>query len=174
MGLADRALAARCFHRHSGCPATVVKAGQIPAGDLQSGVVLFAHSKIVGNCGGGGADKCFVCFQFGHGAIGEGQPQADRQLGGRPPGCFLKIPDIAAKAVLHAIAQLETKDIFTCLDGIGQIIYIVVKNMIRVGDIGGQKAAGQFLAVEPEPVKTQAADGELCFDNAFADVDSLA
>ena len=173
MSLTDDAFAPGRLHGNGGGPGAVVKAGQIPAGDLQPGVVFFTHAQFVGYGGGGSADKCFVSLDLGDGAVSAGQPQADGQLRGGTPGCFLKIPDIAAEAVLHAVAQQEAQYVFAGDQSVSQIVNVVVHHIVSGGNIGGQVAPGQFDTVEPEPVKAQTADRDLSLGNIIADMNGF-
>ena len=103
-------------------------------------------------------DAVKVYIRFGHGTVSMGDLNADSQLGCRAPGSQLKIPDIAAEAVLKAVAQLEAQHRFAGLDFIGQIVNIVVQNIIGCGHVGGQETPGQLFPVEPEAVEAQTAD----------------
>ena len=162
MSLTDHTLSPGGIHGNGRSPAAVVKAGQVPSGDLQPGIIEFTLAQLIGNGGRRRAAEGSVRFQFRNGTVAVGQLQAYRQLGGRPPGCLVKIPDIATEAVLHTVAQLEAQYIFPGLKHPGQVVHIIVDHIIGGGNVGGQMAPGQLLAVEPEAVKAQAADGQLC------------
>ena len=161
LGLAQAAFAARRFGRQHGRPVAVVKFRQVPAGNFAARVVPFAGAQIVVEDGRRGAAERFVCLDAGFFAVFRFDLQRKRCLGRAAIPRQLQIPDLSAGAVEHAVAQQQPERVSARAQLRRYVVFVVVQNIVRVGDIRRDQPLRQSPAVDKQFVKPQPANSQL-------------
>ena len=87
--------------------------------------------------------------------------KAQSRHGCASPSCLVGVPNITAKAVLHAVAQKQPQNILSFLQQAGKIVPIEVDQVVRSADIRSQRAFGDLFSVYKQPVESQSGNHDL-------------
>ena len=108
---------------------------------------------IEGDAGGGGAEG-------GVGFDASLRPgKAQGELGRAPAGELIEVPDIAAGVILQTVAQQHRHNVLSRLQG--QVVDIVIEDMIRIADVRGESALGIADTVDIQLIKAAGSDDHL-------------
>ena len=97
----------------------------------------------------------------------------DGELRSRAERVFVEIPH-ARVLVLHAVAQQQSHDVFALGKVLGDVVVIVVDNLVGIGNVRGERALGDVFAVDEQDVKAQTRDGDFRFFRRGAEREAFA
>jgi len=138
-------------------PGRIVKAGGIPAGELQPGVVMLPVAEsVVCDRPRGAHPPAVVAGEDGFTV----DDQLQQQFGVVAPGRLVKVPRLGSVAVVETVAENHTDGVASRVEQIGNVVDQISCVRIVVGRRGGKFAVPNLLSVEPELVITESAEIE--------------